>query len=52
MPKENSDSRVSEKKQEIELKKMSAKAEKIMKAPDELIAMAIRDAILKDKADS
>ena len=35
-------------KEEIKIKK-NPKAEAIQKAPDEVIAMAIRDAILKDK---
>ena len=35
-------------KEEIKLKK-NPKAEAIKKAPDEVIAMAIRDAIIKDK---
>ena len=36
------------KKAEIKLK-TNPKAEAIRKAPDEVVAMAIRDAILKDK---
>ena len=36
-------------KQEIKIKS-NPKAEAIKKAPDEVIAMAIRDALLKDKA--
>ena len=35
-------------KKEITVKK-NAKAEAMKKAPDEVIAMAIRDALLKDK---
>lgn len=44
----NEGKKPSDGKQEIKVK-MSPKAEKMKNAPDEVIAMAIRDTLLKDK---